>query len=298
MADQGTLREEPKLRIGAHVSASGGVDKAIERAQAIGAETIQIFGASPQAWRRKEYGAVEIEAFKSKSQSTDIGPAFLHGVYLINLATSNPENLAKSIDALIHDMKVCHVIGARGVIFHLGSHRGSGFQQVLSQIAESVHVVLENTPEDSWLILENSAGMGDAVGSRFSELAAVMAAAGDGRVKVCLDTQHMFASGYDVRSKDGLEAALSEFDSEVGLERLVAVHANDSKCPLAGGVDRHENIGEGYIGREGFEVIMSHPAFADVPFLLEVPGFENQGPDKANIDILKGIRALTAGAKR
>ena len=279
------------MKIGAHVSSSGGVDKAIDRALEIGAEAIQVFGGSPQTWRRKQFGQPEITAFRARSAETGIEPTFIHGVYLVNLATAVPENLVKSIDALIHDMKVCHDIGAGGVIFHMGSHRGSGLESTKDQIVESLSVVLENTPDDTWLILENSAGMGGSVGSKFSELGTIMKAADNQRLMVCLDTQHMFASGYDVRSRDGLEATIEEFEREVGLERLVAVHANDSKCPLAGGVDRHENIGAGHIGREGFENILAHRAFADVPFLLEVPGLENKGPDKANVDILKGILA-------
>ncbi len=283
------------MRVGAHVSTAGGADRAIERAQELGAETIQIFAASPQSWRRKDYKPAEVQAFRTKAQAAPVSPVFLHGVYLVNLATAIPDNLVKSQEALISDMQVAHLLGAKGVIFHIGSHRGAGFQGVFRQIVDSIRRVIDETPQDTWLILENSAGMGDAVGSKFQELALLMAEVGSPRVKVCLDTQHMFASGYDVKSREGLERAMEEFQREVGLENLVAVHANDSKCPLGGGVDRHENIGEGYIGREGFANIMSHPAFQDVPFLLEVPGFTNEGPDKPNVDILKEIRASLQG---
>jgi len=278
------------MKIGAHVKTTGGVDKAIDRADEMGAETIQIFSGAPQAWRRKDYRPEEVEAYRARVAETGIEPAFLHGVYLVNLATDNQENLAKSLDALVHDMNVCHLLGARGVIFHLGSHRGAGFEHVFRQVVDSVRRVVEATPEDTWLILENSAGMGGAVGSKFQELGRIIREAGSPRVKVCLDTQHMFAAGYDVKTKDGLQAAMSEFDAEVGLDTLVAVHANDSKCPLGGGVDRHENIGEGHIGLDGLQNVMSHPAFGDVPFLLEVPGFDKQGPDRRNVEILKGLR--------
>ena len=278
------------MKIGAHVKTSGGVDKAIDRAEAIGAEAIQIFSGAPQAWRRKDYRAGEVEAYKARVAETGIEPAFVHGVYLVNLATDIQENLAKSLDALTHDMNVCHLLGARGVIFHVGSHRGAGYDQVSRQVVESIGKVVEATPEDIWLILENSAGMGGAIGSRFAELGGIIREAGSPRVKVCLDTQHMFAAGYEVRTKDELAAAMSEFDAEVGLERLVAVHANDSKCGLGGGVDRHENIGEGHIGLDGFRNVMSHPAFRDVPFLLETPGFDKSGPDLRNVDTLKSVR--------
>lgn len=278
------------MKIGAHVKTAGGVDKAIDRAEEMGAETIQIFSGAPQAWRRKEYRPQEVEAYKARVAETGVEPAFLHGVYLVNLATDNPDLLAKSLDALVHDMNACRLLRALGVIFHIGSHRGAGYEQVFRQVVDSVRRVVEATAEDTWLILENSAGMGGAVGSKFEELGRIVREAGSPRVKVCLDTQHMFAAGYDVKTKDGLEAAMSEFDAEVGVDRLVAVHANDSKCPLAGGVDRHENIGEGHIGLDGLQNVMSHPAFRDTPFLLEVPGFDNQGPDRQNIDILKGLR--------
>ena len=132
--------------------------------------------------------------------------------------------------------------------------------------------------------------MGGAVGSKFAELGRIVREAGSQRVRVCLDTQHSFAAGYDLKTRPGLDKAMHEFDREIGLDRLAAVHANDSKCPLAGGIDRHENIGEGHIGRDGFENILSHPAFPEVPFLLEVPGFENQGPDARNVEILKSLR--------
>jgi len=287
------------MRIGAHVSTAGGLEKGIERAQAMGAETIQIFGSPPQSWRRKAHSLGEAEAFREQAAAADIWPVFVHGVYLVNLATSNPENLIKSEDALIADMVLSSAIGAKGVIFHIGSHRGAGYEAVFGQIVDSVRRVLAETPEDSWLILENSAGMGDSVGRRFSELGEIMKEVASPRLKVCFDTQHAFSAGYDVATADGLAATVDELDREVGLAHLVAIHANDSKCPLSGGVDRHENIGEGHIGRAGFEVIMAHPAFRDQPFLLEVPGFPKEGkkpegPDKENVDRLKEIAAAAA----
>ena len=284
------------MKIGAHVKTAGGVDKAIDRARDIGAETIQIFSGAPQAWRRKVYSTEEVQAYKLRAAETGIGPAFVHGVYLVNLATDNPENLAKGIDALAYDMNACHLLGCLGVIFHIGSHRGAGYEQVFHQVVESVARIVAATPADTWLVLENSAGMGGAIGSRFDELGRIIREAGSPRVRVCLDTQHAFAAGYDLKTKDGLEAALAEFEARVGLDRLVAVHANDSKCPLAGGVDRHQNIGEGHIGLDGFENILSHPAFADVPFLIETPGFDNQGPDRRNVEILKTVRERVAAS--
>jgi deoxyribonuclease-4 len=278
------------MRVGAHVSTSGGTDKAIDRAVDIGAEAIQIFSGAPQAWRRKSYKADEVAEFKKKSAEKDVGPAFIHGLYLVNLASQNPDLIVKSFTALVEEMQAASLIGAKGVIFHLGSHKGAGYEACVDQVIDQCRKVLAATPDDAWLILENSAGMGGAIGSKLAELGRIARDSGSDRVKVCLDTCHTFAAGYDMATPDGLAATMDEFDREIGLERLVAVHANDSKAPLAGGLDRHANIGEGHIGRDGFVNIMSHPAFADVPFLLEVPGFENDGPDAKNVAILKKLR--------
>jgi deoxyribonuclease-4 len=161
-------------------------------------------------------------------------------------------------------------------------------------VVEYVGKVVENTPDDAWMILENAAGMGGAIGSKFAELGTIIRESGSDRVKVCLDTQHAFAAGNDVRTRPGLDKMLEEFDRDVGLERLVAIHANDSKIALGGGVDRHENIGDGHIGGAGFENLLSHPALAEIPFLLEVPGIEDKGPDKENVEVLKSMRAAVA----
>ncbi len=278
------------MRVGAHVSTEGGLDKAIDRAQAMGAETIQIFGAAPQTWRRRNIGDEETDAFRAKAAEADVSPVFIHAIYLISLVSDDPPAMERSAGSLIADLQLSSRIGARGGIVHLGSHKGAGFEAVFPRTVAAVRRVLEATPEDASLILENSAGMGGSVGARFTELGAIIREVGGHRLKVCLDTQHAFAMGYDLTTEDGLAAAVAEFDGEIGLDNLVAVHANDSKIPLAGVRDRHENIGEGYIGRDGFRRIMAHPAFAEVPFVIEVPGFGKKGPDKENLDILKEIR--------
>jgi deoxyribonuclease-4 len=279
------------MELGAHVRTAGGVDKAVDRAEEMGAETIQVFSGAPQAWRRKNYKKEEVEAFKARLKETGIGPVFIHGLYLMNFGTDNPELLKKSQEALIAEMNSASLIGARGVIFHLGSHKGAGYEARVGQVIDQCRQVLDSTPDDAWLILENAAGQGGAIGSKFAELGRIAKESGSDRVKICLDTQHTFAAGYDVKTRKGLDATMAEFDKEIGLDRLAAVHANDSKIELGGGRDRHENIGEGFIGRDGFENLLSHAAFADVPFLLEVPGFDDSGPDKANVDILKELRA-------
>ena len=278
------------MKIGAHVGSSGGLTTAFDRAQKIGAEAIQIFGAPPQTWRRRTIREDECDAFRAGIAETGIEPVFLHGPYLINLATDSEEQLKKSTDALSGDLQLASAIGASGVIFHVGSHKGAGFEKVLPQMVAALQAVLDGTPDDAWIILENSAGQGGSVGSKLAELGTIIKEAGSTRLKVCLDTEHAYAAGYDLADPKGMDDAMSEFDREIGLAQLVAVHANDSKIELGGGVDRHENIGKGYIGRKGFEVIMAHPAFAELPLLLEVPGLEDEGPDKPNVNLLKSIR--------
>lgn len=277
------------MRIGAHVSTAGGASKAIERAVNIGAEAIQIFASSPRSWAFKPPKDEEVIAFREKSEAAGIGPAFIHGSYLVNLG-GPPELLEKSIDSLTNNMNMAGQLGIQGVIFHTGSHKGKGFEAILDQAAGVLSTVLENSPPEVWLMIENSAGAGDHIGSKFAEIGSMIEKVESCRLRVCLDTQHTFGAGYNIADPNEIDAVMSEFDDAIGLDRLGAVHANDSKVEFGSGVDRHENIGQGNIGVEGFKTIMGHSAFADVPFLLEVPGTDKKGPDKENIDRLKAIR--------
>ena len=278
------------MRLGAHVSTAGGLDKAVDRAAELGAEALQCFASSPQGWAFKPIPDAQAASFRQKAQAAGIGPVFLHGIYLINLGTEIQANLGKGIESLINYMQVASAIGAAGVIFHGGSHKGAGYDGIFRQTVDSLKTVLAQSPSDVSLIIENSAGMGDHIGSKFHEIGRIMQAVGDPRVKVCLDTQHTFAAGYSIVTPEGVEETMKEFDREIGVANLVAVHANDSKTPFQSGVDRHENIGQGHMGADAFVAIMGHPAFRNVPFILEVPGFDNKGPDKQNMDILKELR--------
>ena len=278
------------MKIGAHVSTSGGISKAVARGQEIGCEAIQIFGSSPQAWAFKPVPGEQIELFKQGLADAGIGPVFLHAIYLINLGTPDKEKLKKGIDSLANYMKLAKDLGATGVIFHPGSHGGLGYEAVLPQTVEAIKIVLDTAPEGPVLAVENMAGMGQHIGAKFEELGGILDSVDSPRLKICLDTQHSFAAGYDLTNPEGIQAMLDELDAGPGSANVAAVHANDSKRVCGSGVDRHDNIGEGLIGEEGFAAIMANPAFADVPFLLEVPGFEGNGPDQRNIDILKRIR--------
>jgi deoxyribonuclease-4 len=278
------------MKIGAHVSTSGGISKAVARGQEIGCEAIQIFGSSPQAWAFKPVPGEQIELFKQGLADAGIGPVFLHAIYLINLGTPDKEKLKKGIDSLANYMKLAADLGATGVIFHPGSHGGRGYEAVLPQAVEAIKIVLDTAPEGPVLAVENMAGMGRHIGAKFEELGGILDSVDSPRLKICLDTQHSFAAGYDLTNPEGIQGMLDELDAGPGSANVAAVHANDSKRVCGSGVDRHDNIGEGFIGEEGFAAIMANPAFADVPFLLEVPGFEGNGPDQQNIDILKRIR--------
>ena len=278
------------MRIGAHVSGSGGIDKAIDRALDIGAECVQIFPSAPQGWGFKEPDELVVAEFRRKAFEHDIGPNVFHAIYLVSLGADDPQLVQRGKMSLAKYMSVAGDLGVRGVIFHLNSHKGRGFEGVFGQVVESIREVLDQSPSDVQLMLENSAGMGNHIGAKFSEIGAFVRELADPRVQVCLDTQHSFAAGYDLRTKESVEAVMDEFDREIGLEHLVAVHCNDSKPELGGALDRHENIGEGHMGLAAFESVLAHPAFAEVPFYLEVPGYEGKGPDAANVSTLKAVR--------
>ena len=278
------------MKIGAHVSTAGGISNAVGRAKEIGCEAIQIFGSSPQTWAFKPVPGEQIESFKQGLAEAGIGPVFLHAIYLINLGTPNEDSLKKGIDSLIRYMNLAADIGAAGVIFHPGSHGGRGYEAVLPQIVDAIKTVLDASPDGPCLAVENMAGMGQHIGAKFDELGGILKAVDSPRLKICLDTQHAFAAGYDLTNPQGIKAMLDELDAGPGSANVAAVHANDSKRVCGSGVDRHDNIGDGFIGEEGFAAIMGDPAFAEVPFFLEVPGFEGKGPDQRNIDILKKIR--------
>ena len=282
--------------IGAHVSTAGGVTNAIGRAQEIGAECMQIFASSPRMWAAKVISEKDGSAFQEGVKAAGLGPTVLHAKYLVALGAPDEALVEKSVNALIADMKSAEALGALGVIFHPASHRGQGLDAVFDQFVGAVKRVLDEAPGKALLMLETSAGSGDHIGSKFSELGRLIKGTGSPRVAACLDTQHVWAAGYNIADKADLDKAMEEWDAEIGLDRLRAVHANDSKRPLGSAVDRHDNIGEGDIGEEGFKTVLAHPAFRDVPFYLEVPGVDGSGPDKHNIDALKRIRELV-GAK-
>ena len=275
------------LNIGAHVSIAGSLDLAIDRAVDIGASCIQLFGSAPQQWQSVIYPLEQIGEFNRKREEARIAPVFLHAIYLINLASENHFILGSSIASLVQYLKLGKLIGAEGVIFHVGSHRGKGFKSAAGQVAEAISQILAQTEGSGKLIIENSAGAGGIIGSNFAEIGFLVKAVSSPRLAVCLDTAHAFESGYDLRTKSGLDKMLKEFDKQIGLEKLVAIHANDSKTPLGSNRDRHENIGEGYIGLKGFRLLTHDSRLASLPFIIETP----PGSDKDDMETLRSLSA-------
>lgn len=293
-------------KVGAHVSAAISLDLSFERAEKIGAEVTQIFITSPRQWATTTHDEAEIENYKKAQEKSQIGPNFIHGPYLINLGTSNSEHLQKSIDSLTYHMQMAQKLGMNGVIFHMGSHKDRQFEDVFEQVVGSLEKILDSSRDARtvyidkletnyssffpYLILENPVASGGNIGSNFQDLGKILKAVGDSRLKVCLDTQHAFASGYDLKTKLGINDVLEEFEEEIGLEKLIVIHANDSKVEYKSFRDRHENIGDGFIGKEGFENLINHPKLKDKTFVLEVPGFSGGGPDLENVQLLKNLR--------
>jgi len=287
------------MKIGAHVSTAGGLHTGLERAAAIGAECIQVFESPPQQWGTARLTDEAVQQFLDAKAASDISPVFIHGKYLMNLASADAKIFKTSASTLRSSLNIAGRIGAAGVIFHTGSHKGLGYDAVLEQICEAATNVLAETPPEAWMIFENSAGQGGTVGSKFEELGEILRRIANPRAKICLDTCHAFAAGYDLSSEEGVAATMEELGREIGFQNVAAIHCNDSKTPLGAGRDLHENIGEGTIGRAGFEALLARAELAEVPLLLEVPGYKidgaGKGPDKPNVDLLKEIRARVSG---
>lgn len=300
------------MRIGAHVSSSGGISNAIGRGAAIGCESLQVFTHNPRTWRPIRHSDEEIAAFRAGAAEAGIAPIVSHGLYLINLGapdrevpTGPPGKPAKgtrnihraSIESLIQHLEVGARLGLMGVVLHVGSSKGSTEDEAVARIAAGISEALDAVPGTCAVLLENTAGAGDTIGRTFGQLAAVDAGVGDAsRVGFCLDTQHLFASGFPVHEPGGIDRVLDEFDRTLGIERLRCLHLNDSKTGFGSNRDRHENLGDGLIGPEGMRSILGCPAVQDLPVVLEVPGIEGDGPDAENIERARrfqeeGVRA-------
>ena len=257
------------MLIGAHVSPAGGPAKAVERGVELGAHAIQIFNQNPRAWRPREYSTEEIEAYQAAVEHTDIEALLIHAVYLLNCASEDAEIRDKSRTALIAALRAGDELGAQAVVLHAGSAKAGEVGAAITRAGAVIRDALGES-ERCALHLENTAGAGGTLGRSFSELAELIDAAGGGRrIGICLDSCHLLASGYDVRTAEGLTETLEECVAKCGLERLGSLHLNDSQAPLGSNRDRHATIGDGELGPDGCAVFLSEPRFDDLPCILE-----------------------------
>jgi deoxyribonuclease-4 len=280
--------------LGAHVSTAGGVDKAIERAQIIGATAMQIFVKNNMQWfAASPFSPAELRAFHEHAERDRLRSVFGHSGYMINLAAANPEFLEKSRRALREELLRADQLRLPFLVLHPGAHMGAGDAAGLAKIVTSLNSVFEEIPDvKTRVALENTAGQGSCLGCEFQHLAAIIDHVREPeRLCVCLDTAHLFASGYDISSENGAEKVFREFDRIVGRKHLVALHLNDSKTPLGSRVDRHEHIGKGQIGLDAFRYIMKAPRFARIPKVLETPKGKEMKEDIDNLTVLRGLAA-------
>jgi deoxyribonuclease IV len=266
-----------RMRIGAHVGTAGGIQTAIERGAAIGCESIQVFTTSPRAWRAQVHPPESLEAFRRARTAADI-PVVCHASYLINLAGTDEAVVEKSGIALAACCQVAAELDAEAVIVHVGSHLGDGLEAGLGRIQGELDKVLADLPEGLWLLLENTAGAGGTIGRTIDELAAVVERSPHPRLGVCLDSCHLFASGIEITDPAAMTALLDELDAKIGLDRLRALHLNDSQVPFGSNRDRHAPVGEGLIG-DGLAAFLGHPRLQRLPCVLETPSEESKTID-------------------
>ena len=308
------------LRIGIHTSIAGSYVNALDAAKKLGANALQIFSASPRMWQGAtvRIAASDAKAFRARREELGLGPLVIHANYLVNLAATQPMLWTRSIQAFHEELVRGVVLGADYLVVHPGSRGEAPVEKAIATIIESVKQASRRVPLGKLRILiENTAGMGTAVGSRLEEVAAILRGVQGLNVAACLDTAHLFAAGYDIRSAAGLEQAIDAIDRTIGLDKVPVIHVNDSKIPLGGRVDRHENIGQGKIGEEAFARILRHPRLGTLPpeglvgraFVLETP-IDEPGDDRRNVAKLwelagvegpaaeKGFSMLTPALKR
>ena len=278
------------MLIGAHVSQAGGLSKAIERGVEVDCEAIQIFNQSPRMWKPTAYGDDDFAAFREAMDESPIQAVIIHAVYLLNTASEDPEIRDKTVSSLVQSLTVGDGIGAAGIVLHTGSAKQGDVGQAIARAGDVIAQALEQTGGCA-LHLEDTAGAGGTLGRSFEELAAIIdAAGGSDRLGVCLDSCHLLASGYDIRTADGLSDTLDRFDEIVGLDRLGSLHLNDSVNPLGSNRDRHADIGEGELGERGCEAFLSEPRFDGLPCVLETPGPDKQGPTKDELAHCHALR--------
>jgi deoxyribonuclease IV len=276
--------------IGAHVSTAGGLPNAIERAETLRADSIQIFNQSPRMWRPTGFTDEDFAAFREAMKGSRVKAVVIHAVYLINCATDDKEMRRKSITSLTHSLRLGDAIGAAGVVLHPGAQKGRPLAGSMRRASTVIKEVLKRT-DSCPLLLEQTAGHKGLLGRDFDETARLIELAGSNkRLGLCLDSCHLFVQGFDIRDPEHLGRVLDEADAKVGLERLRCVHVNDAGAPFGSCRDRHANIGDGEMGRNGLATFLSEPRFDGLPAPLEVPGPNKRGPDRRQVEKAKRLR--------
>lgn len=286
--------KKSKRMIGAHVSMAGGLDKAVRRATDIGCNCMQIFSGSPRSWSRRLPTENDIGKLFSEKKKLDFKSIFTHALYLINLASPDNELKQKSINSLIHELKFDSLINGSGVVVHLGSHLGKGWDNVKDQLLLTLKEILEKAPLDSTLLIENSAGQKGKIASNLDEIRWLIENLDDKRVGWCVDTCHAFAAGYSLVASSSFSDnnhpdLLTEINRLNLFKTLKCIHVNDSQVEFAAGNDRHDNVGEGKIPLQDLKEFLNHLDIKKIPLITEVPGFDNKGPDLKNILRIKKL---------
>jgi deoxyribonuclease-4 len=296
--------KDGSIRIGIHTSIAGDISSALDIAHGLGANALQIFSSSPRMWGHGSSRIAETDAarFCDRRKELQLGPLVIHSNYLINLASPNPVSRTRSIQAFHQEIVRALALRTDYLVIHPGSGLGATVESSLAAIAQGMKQASRGLKfGDLRILLENTAGQGSSLGSRFEELAAILDGCPDLPLGVCLDTAHLFAAGWSIHTEEGLQIALRDIDRTVGLARVAVVHVNDSKTPLGSRVDRHEHIGKGLIGLKAFGRILNHPLLAKCAFILETP-IDKPGDDKRNVAVLwkltgRVVRATGAGMK-
>lgn len=280
-----------ELLLGSHMSTAGGMAKSVERGESIGCTAMQVFVKGNTRWQFPPLKDADVEAFRAGMARGNIKSVIAHAIYLVNLASDKPEFIRKSIDDLVDELTRCHTLGIPGLVLHPGAHCGTGEETGLASIVEGLDEVFEATCEmDTQILLETTAGQGSCLGWQFSELAHIIKnVAQPHRLGVCLDTCHVFAAGYDIRTREGYDKLWADFDATVGRENLKAIHLNDSKQPCGSRKDRHHHIGQGEIGLEAFRFLMNDMSLRGVPMVLETEKDASMSEDVENMNLLKSL---------
>jgi len=279
--------------LGAHMSIAGGLYRALERGREVGCSVVQIFLKNQLQWAARPYTQEDIRQFAAAWKASGIRTVFAHSSYLINLAAAEPASFVRAVDAFHDELERAEALGLPFVIIHPGSHKGLGLADGIRRIVSALDEVTSRTRGYRVrVLLENTAGGGATIGRSFEELAALLAGArAPERLGVCLDTCHLFAAGYDLRTREGYEGVVKSCASIIGLRQVRAFHLNDAKAPLASGLDRHEKIGKGRLGRQAFRWLMTDRRFARVPMALETPKDPEPKADKDALALLRKLRA-------